>query len=386
MLARRAATLDEYVSSLEREPGERRALVEDIVVSETWFFRDEQVFRTLIQKAHAVLRAKGAREPLRILSMPCATGEEPYSVAVALLASGVPRDRFRIHAVDVSARALERAEQATYGRNSFRGVNSRERMQYFEPAGEELRVSALVKAQVSFASGNILDTLPPWGKGTFDVILCRNLLIYLDRAARSRAIDNLLRWLAPDGVLFAGHAEALDGMDARLQRLEGGTHFAFVRRGGTSPTPSVPASEAGHGARTRRGLEQTSRRPSFEPSRQPPKSLTPKPAPSPAVTGLERATELANRGELAEAASACERHLAEAGADAATYHLLGIIRQASADAESALECFNKALYVNPAHYESMVHLALLHEKRGEHAQAQNLRRRAERAAKKREAP
>jgi chemotaxis protein methyltransferase WspC len=242
-----------------------------------------------------------------------------------------------------------------------------------------------VKEHVSFAQGNILDVLPPWGRATFDVILCRNLLIYLDKNARSRAMDNLLRWLAPDGILFAGHAEALDGMDPRLRRLEGGTHFAYVRRAARPSAPSMPLSEPTPQIRSGRGVEAPRRRPSLEASRELPKSLTPKPAASPAVTSLEQATELANRGDLAAAASACERHLAEAGADARAYHLLGIIRQASSDAERALECFNKALYVNPAHYESMVHLALLYEQKGEHAQAQNLRRRAERAAKKREA-
>jgi chemotaxis protein methyltransferase WspC len=88
---------------------------------------------------------------------------------------------------------------------------------------------------------------------------------------------------------------------------------------------------------------------------------------------------MADRGELALARSICERHLATNGASAEAYCLLGIVKQAAADSLSAMECFDKALYLDPDHYEALVHLALLHETRGDRSRAENLRRRAERA-------
>jgi chemotaxis protein methyltransferase WspC len=104
-------------------------------------------------------------------------------------------------------------------------------------------------------------------------------------------------------------------------------------------------------------------------------------APAAATASLEQALSLANRGALAEAAALCERQIRDAGPSAAAYCLLAIVKQADSDAERAIENFNKALYLDPQHHEALVHLALLHERRGEMARAEQYRRRAERAQK-----
>jgi chemotaxis protein methyltransferase WspC len=381
MTAAGISALDEYANRLHTDNLERRALVEEIVVSETWFFRDEDMFKTLIRHVSGTWRLLHPDAKLRVLSMPCATGEEPYSVAIALMQSGVPNTRFEIDALDVSARAVELAERGVYGKNSFRGIDSPERRRYFEETPEGLRVTSAARSPVRFAQGNILELRARFPRHHFDIVLCRNLLIYLEREARTRALENLHYWLAEDGVLFSGHAEALESMDARFQRLDGALHFAYAKRltppSRTGTPRTGPTRVSGIGGQrsasnviTQRLNADTGR------LRAPP----PEPVAAPAPPSLDAATRLADRGDIAAATALCERHLSEVGASADAYHLLGVLKQAAADDARARECFDKAVYLDPGHYESLLRLALLHEKRGEPAQAANYRRRAERAA------
>ena len=222
-----ALEVSEYLALLERDPGERSARVEEIVVPETWFFRDDEVFKALRRHASKWLIRE---EPLRVLSLPCATGEEAYSVSITLLEAGLRASRFNVRGIDVSERALELARRGEYGKNSFRGVDPQQQRGYFEASGKQRwRVLDGARQTVSFARGNVLDQAL-CAPRSYDVILCRNLLIYLDPEARARALDNLHRWLEPEGLLFGGHAEALELMDARFRRLRESSPFAYVKQ------------------------------------------------------------------------------------------------------------------------------------------------------------
>jgi chemotaxis protein methyltransferase WspC len=363
--------LGQYLERLQGDAAERVALVEEVVVSETWFFRDEEVFKGL--RRHAV-GWRGTERTLRLLSIPCATGEEAYSASICLLEAGLRPPRFSIRAVDVSERALSLAVRASYGKNSFRSVSPAEHASFFEGTESGFRVTDAAKGPVQFSRGNVLDPLLV-GARSFDVILCRNLLIYLDAPARKRALDNLCNWLVEGGVLFGGHAESVERMDNRFERLPELGHFAYLKqraeRGQRASTParrrtSVRPSPAQHSAERKR---TSSSRP----------ALAPKLELAESRASLERATELANRGELSAARSLCERFIAEVGASPEAYCLLGIISNAAGDRDAAMACFNKSLYLNQAHHEALVHLALLHEQRGDLPAAANFRRRAERA-------
>jgi chemotaxis protein methyltransferase WspC len=359
--------LSEYVARLEHNPLERRALVEEIVVSETWFFRDEEVFKALGRHALAWLRRD---RPLRVLSLPCATGEEAYSVAITLLEVGLKPGRFSVRGVDVSERALVHARRAVYGKISFRGASSPTPKAYFEAVDGGHRVAALAREQVTFAAGNVLDQ-SSFGARSFDVVLCRNLLIYLDPPARTRALANLGHWLTDDGLLFAGHAEAIELMDGRFQRL-GDAPFAYSKQDRAARTSDARARPAVRVLPTSR--PRVASRSAARPGTPLQAPLTESSAPS-----LLRATELANGGKLEDARSLCERIIAESGASPEAYCLLGIINAAAGDRDGAIDCFNKSLYLDQSHYEALVHLALLHEQRGELPAAANFRRRAERA-------
>jgi chemotaxis protein methyltransferase WspC len=371
--ARGALEISEYLALLETDPSERSALVEEIVVSETWFFRDEEVFKALRRHAAAWL----ARDkPLRVLSLPCATGEEAYSVSIALLEAGLRANRFSVRGIDVSDRVLAHARRGEYGKNSFRGVETLPQGGYFEVEGRSFRVVDAARDSVTFARGNVLDgTL--FSARSFDVVLCRNLLIYLDPQARARALENLCGWLADDGLLFAGHAEAIELMDPRFQRMAESTPFAYVKQARERPEGARPAaSPPRRSVQTRPGTVAKThghKKPEAKPAA--PSDTGPRPL----IATLERATELANRGRLEDAKQLCERFIADAGASPDAYCLLGVISNAAGKRDDALACFNKSLYLDQNHHDSLVHLALLHEQRGEPSLAANFRRRAERA-------
>ena len=373
-----------YLQHLLASQEEWTALIEEVVIPETWFFRDGAPFAFL--REHVT--GKGARayagRTIRILSVPCSTGEESYSIAMALLDAGLPDDRFQIDAVDISRRALALSRQAVYGPNSFRGEDLSFRDRYFEEVGGRYRLRLEVGRSVRFLHGNVLadDFLP--GAAPYDMVFCRNLLIYLHPAARESAIRTLDRLLCSDGLLFAGHAETSHVLGPGFVRVSYPRSFAFrkapVVDESASPTASAPSRKA------RWRVPRREPRPSAPESAPPAAAAMPADA-APAPAGLSggdraallaRAEDLADRGRLAEAVDLCEEIMQQHGAFADGYCLLGLICEARRDEERAEDSFTKALYLDPDHYQALVHLMLICERRGRAAQAAAFRRRAER--------
>ncbi|HSW13047.1 MAG TPA: protein-glutamate O-methyltransferase CheR, partial [Solimonas sp.] len=216
-----------YWDCLQGSAAELQELIETVVVSETWFFRDREAFAALARLGHEEWLRRPEQEPQRLLSLPCSTGEEPYSMAMTLLDAGLPSAAFRIDAVDISARALARARRAIYGRNSFRGADLAFRERHFseEPGGYQLGAAA--RTSVQLQQGNLLapDFLP--GAALYDVIFCRNVLIYFDRATQDRAIAVLQRLLKDRGTLFVGPAETGLLLDHQFVSSKWPLAFAF---------------------------------------------------------------------------------------------------------------------------------------------------------------
>lgn len=372
-----------YLERLGSSASELQELIEAVVVGETWFFRDPASFAAL---ARLVGESRGAAQgqmDLRLLSVPCATGEEPYSIAMALLDAGFPESALRIDAVDISTRALVRAQRAVYGRNSFRGSDLAFRDRYFvETAGGHSPVDA-VRRPVRFRHGNLLDGLMA-EEEIYDVVFCRNVLIYFDRATQDRAIAVLKRLLKPRGWLFVGPSETALLSDHGFISAKLPLAFAFHKG---------PAAVGDRKMlRTVQAPDAPARRPLPLPVAPFPSAVRPRLVPTPAArprlamtavtavapTGIDRARRLADQGHLAEAAAHCEAHLRQHGPSAEVFHLLGLVRDASGNAEDAAEQYRKALYLEPDHHEALIHLALLLRKRGDEAGAQRLQRRASR--------
>lgn len=182
-----------------RDPEALGALVEHAVVGETAFWRHPEQLGAVARLAAA------SAAPLRIWSAGCATGEEPYSVAIALLEAGRFGRGDRVVATDVSARALEAARAAVYGSRSLRKLPPEVAARWFEP-GTVHRVAPEVRALVSFARHNLVADPPPEGGG-FDVVLCRNVLIYFEPATAAEVLYRLVAALRPGGTLVLGPVE-----------------------------------------------------------------------------------------------------------------------------------------------------------------------------------
>ncbi|WP_435022637.1 CheR family methyltransferase (plasmid) [Tundrisphaera sp. TA3] len=361
----------EYETLLSRSEAEQQALVEEVVIPESWFFRDDRPFRLLKERALAGWACRPERPPLRALSLPCAGGEEAYSIAISLLDAGLPPGRFRVDAVDVSRRNLDRARAAIYGSNSFRGGQMPGTSPHFCPVAGGMAVAPEARSTVAFHLGNILDPslladVPP-----YDMVFCRNLLIYFDPPSRVRAFANLDRLLADSGILFLGHADRTSDL-ARFEPIDDRGCFAF-RRSAPAPPPADPPRPYPPGSRpTPKPVAIARPAPAPIPE-------SPHPAPPPPAKPLEEASALADQGQYDEATRLCERAIRAAGPSARAYFLLGMIRQAAGDRSGAEAHLQRAVYLDGQHDEALLALAILARRRGDVAAEAGYRRRAERA-------
>jgi chemotaxis protein methyltransferase WspC len=313
---------------------------------------------------------------LQMLSGPCCSGEEPYSMAMALLEAGLSPDRFKIDAVDISERALARAHLGTYGSNSFRGEDLSFRDRHFERAANGYRLPEEIRKIVSFRYGNLLSPDFAVGAAQYDVIFCRNLLIYFDRDTQKRAMKVLDRLLTPSGYLFVGPSETFLAACSGFKSIHQSMSFAFRKAssGATEPariSPPKVAIACGNAAKQHR-------RHTVNPS---PFHTSLPATVIAAPVDLETARHLADTGQLMEAGALCELHLKQHGPSSQAYYLLGLVGDAGGDLERAAECYRKVLYLEPIHPEALLHLALISEKKGDKGMAQRLSERARRAAK-----
>ena len=223
----RVPSIESYWEYLRDSSAELQELIETVVVPETWFFRDEESFATLIRTTLELQERTSAT--LRFLSIPCSTGEEPYSIAMALRDAGIARGRFHVDAVDISGRVLAHARRGIYGRNSFRSHNLAFRERYFRPVSEGYALVESISSAVSFHQGNVVPVNCRFLHGPYDAIYCRNLLIYLDRPAQARVLQTLSSLLAPDGMLFVGPVEAFFTSANGFSAVGGPASFAFKK-------------------------------------------------------------------------------------------------------------------------------------------------------------
>ena len=360
-----------YQKRVATTESELRALIEEVVVPESWFFRDERPFEYLHQVATEGWVFQPSRDPLRILSIPCSRGEEPYSIAMTLDMAGLPSDRFRIEGVDISRLAIDQAEKGLYPANAFRSRSLAFRDRYFEADGESFQLRPEIRALVHFREGNLLDDPPP--ERHYDVIFCRNLLIYFDREARAKAVAHLTAQLVPGGLLFLGHAEGLGLLGPEFRSIGGAGTFAFEWIGARAErTPKPDATVATWVPKPPRILQGI---PASIPKRE---ALSPPPKVEAPLT-LDDARALADQGRSEEAAKLCDALIARNGPSAEAFYLLGLVRQALRDRDEAERCFEKAVYLDGRHEEALLALARISEGRGDAKNAEILRRRAVRS-------
>lgn len=386
-----------FVSS----PDVRQRLIDSVVVGETWFFRDRGPFLCLARHARALHEARPG-SVLNILSAPCATGEEPYSIVMTLLAAGLPPSSFTVDGVDVSALALEKARLACYSKSSFRGNIGEDVSRFFETTPSGRNVADSVVRRVSFHLDNLALPGSLAGRGPYAVIFCRNLLIYMTPEARLRIFDRMDRLLIPGGLLFTGHTETNFWHQRGYLPLPWDRAFALTKPASAASratvTTGAPAKPTSPESRQKETAvlstdaivkKKTPIRPDtgppkapFEERQQPAK---PEAANAdfkilPIDAQIQEARRLADAGDMAGAARLCREYTRKFGPAAEAYCLMGILSMAGQDVNGAEECFLKALYLDPGHYESLVHISLIYRQKGKESKAALYRERAERKA------
>ena len=213
------ASLDELLQRVERGDRRLRArMIDALTTNETFFFRDRtpfDLFKNVMIPDLVARRPAG--KAIRIWCAACSSGQEPYSLIMTIdqMRAELAGRPVEILATDISETILAKAKSGLY--NQFevqRGLPTKFLMQYFEKQGENWKISDSVVNRVKFASFNLLDD--PRAFGTFDIIFCRNVLIYFDRPTRRGIFDRLADRLATDGMLMLGGAESTFGVTERF--------------------------------------------------------------------------------------------------------------------------------------------------------------------------
>ena len=356
-------------------------LVENVVVSETWFFRDEAPFEYIAEAAQQSLRVRGAG-PIRFLSCPCSTGEEAYSVAIALTEAGLPPSTFTIDAADVSPNSLKMAHAAIYRTRSFRGNHRIDRAHYFQHESDTKRwkLKPAFRAMVKFRPANLVALEGLEHSQPYDFVLCRNLLIYLHPRARAHVLAALRRLLTPDGILIVGHAEPAIAREHGFTSVGDPRAFAFVKAAKAEARKHFMSISSASRA-LRNNLKSHSQLPVAAAHGNTEKKPVTASSQSRAIAPtLETIRKLGDAGRTQEAIQQCRDYVRRVPDSAEGYFLLGVLCGAMKNDSEAETALRRALYLQPDHAGALTHLSLNHYAKGNTLTAARLRARADRIA------
>ena len=196
-------------------------VIEAMTTNESMFFRDTKPFDQLVNVVLPDLKAKG-RTNIRIWSAACSTGQEAYSIAMTLKEQSIkyPGLTAEIYATDLAEKVLERGRAGIYSQFEIqRGLPIAMLMKYFaQRPNNNWEINDALKSMVKFTAGNLLQPFSSMGK--FDIIFCRNVLIYFDEKTKSDILDRMSALLNPPGYLFLGGSETTHGLTTKLKVLE----------------------------------------------------------------------------------------------------------------------------------------------------------------------
>ncbi|MBF0263754.1 MAG: tetratricopeptide repeat protein [Gammaproteobacteria bacterium] len=395
-----------------------KEFIEEIVVPETWFFREHKAFDALLFELKKIQINLGDI-PLRILCLPCSSGEEAYSIAIKMLEDQVSPDSFIIDAIDLSENNIIKANQGLYSANSFRGYSSEDILsRYFIKQNDHYEVSAEVKRLVNFSQGNLFDASVLNFKSYYDVVFCRNMFIYFNAEMKNKAYHKLNQVLKTGGIFFIGHSEAgiipkqnykasdIPGSFAYIKQhisnntsLNNSAHKqALLKNKSTTKNKSITknsdlrhkklTSKAGVFTAGKVGTITDSKMKKVPPATisRPVKATLLKENFSQqdneiahkdfAVQNqLKIAQKLADRGDLDEALELANT-IKNQVVSVDCFNLLGNIYSATGKLEEAQKLYKKALYIDTKNYQALLHLSLLMEKEGDLKNAELYRKRA----------
>lgn len=419
MTATNSFDVESYVCLLGSSLPELRAVVGHLTIPETYFFRIPDHFRALVEVVLPErILARTATRRLNILSAGCASGDEPYTIA--MLVHGrldLAGWQVAIRGIDVNPAAISKGKKGRYTPWSLREIDPKFKERYFLPQGSDFQLCDSIREMVSLEEGNLADAHAPfWKPKTYDVIFFRNAFMYLSTEAGQSVVARMAESLATGGYLFMGPAETLRGISHDFHLCHShGTFYYQLRTGhasaatSSSQRPTVtPAAatanrptvgevrpvETGSGwAETIRQATERIRRLTRTPERShktvPPvangipadlsialellqeerfeEALEALPAEAqnnPEVQVL-RAALLANRGDLAKAQDACTSVLKIDELNAGAYYVMALCREQADDRRTAMEHDLTAIYLDPSFAMPHLHLGLLAKRSGE---------------------
>jgi chemotaxis protein methyltransferase CheR len=216
-----AASIGAYLLALPAAPGEMEALINAFTINETYFYREEHQLKALGRAMlPAIVEGRRPGDLVRIWSMPCSSGEEPYSIAIWLLENWAMVDAWHIEIVgsDIDTAALAQAKAGLYGERALSRLPAQVVQRYFgPPTGHQREIIDDIKESVEFRPANLVDAGSMAAQGRFDIIFCRNLLIYFDAQSRALAAERLFDALRPGGFLCLGHTESMTRISDRFE-------------------------------------------------------------------------------------------------------------------------------------------------------------------------
>ncbi|CAO3453770.1 CheR family methyltransferase [Azospirillum largimobile] len=376
----RITTVAGYLAALEAQgPGgpEYQGLINELAVGETFFFRYIEQFDAL--RAVAIpecIRRNQATRLLRIWSAGCSIGPEAYTMEILLKQHFAEQlEGWQVHIVgtDINGAFLEQARRGTYGDWAVRGLSPETLEACFDRQDKLWSVKPKYRQWTSFMPFNLVEgSIPsyPHGIGHFDIILCRNVMIYFDEATRHRLLANLHDALSDAGWLVVGHAEAGPQMNelfipvsvpgATLYRKQG-DRAAPAPVATPGPSPVAPAPMPAVKPRRAAAAKPATKAASKAPSRAPSRAATPPAAPTPPDQ-----SETNERSSLLEA---CLARVEANRMDPAAHYQLGLVEE-ELGVGDPVAAFKRALYLDPRFVLADYHLALAYWRRGRLVPAQ----------------
>jgi len=286
---------NEYLERLRSSKDELDELIDALVIQETRFFRDTAVFEQI--RHWAVKAQAAAQRPLRILSAPCSTGQEAYSLAAVLRLAGIAAEDFRIDAFDISRAALATAARGVYADGALQHVPAELQRSCGVLRDHHWHIHEELRGTIRFERRNLavegaLDT-----DAGYHLILCRNLFIYLNAEARAALADSLSRALLPGGLLIVGAGDRIAEVNARFVPVKPAAGFGFVHR---------THAAARSGTRRAHVPAASVRVARVQPAAPVADNVAPE---SPAIGFYKRAMEYKERGNLRQAERRCRQAL-----------------------------------------------------------------------------
>ncbi|WP_433203986.1 CheR family methyltransferase [Dactylosporangium sp. CS-047395] len=347
---------------------ELAALAEALTVNETYFFRNVEQFRALADVAlPARMRANQERRRLDMLSVGCSTGEEAYSLAV-VAAGRVPEAwATSIVGLDVNRGALRKAMAGRYSLWSLRETPETVRQKWFRPAGDGVEIDARLRGRVRFVEHNVArDDAVLFAPGQYDIVFCRNLLMYLTPDTAHTVVERITRSLAPGGFLFLGHTDSLGLRPPGLAVHHSHGTFYYEReeraRSAPEPAPAVRARPREQ-AMALLGQER------FGDALEVLDAVTGAEADRP-ETWLMRGCLLAALGDTGRAADLCRRMLERDALFADAHQLLGDCHEGDERHEEAQREHRLAAQLDPGFAIPRLRLGLLARRFGDRRTAE----------------